>query len=97
MIYNFQVSSEHVVKTYIERIKKVNPLLNSVVDDRFDAALIDAKKYDEMLALHEVTIHQLEEKMPFFGVPFTVKESCGLKGIYHYTNIFFLIFNIEIK
>ncbi|KAK0082195.1 hypothetical protein PV325_010904 [Microctonus aethiopoides] len=81
MIRHGEVSSEHVVKTYIERIKKVNSLLNAVVEDRFDAALIDAKKCDKMLTLNEVTIHQLEEQMPFFGVPFTVKESCGLKGL----------------
>ncbi|KAK0182056.1 hypothetical protein PV327_000227 [Microctonus hyperodae] len=76
-----EVSSEQVIKTYIERIKKVNPLLNSVVENRFEAALIDARQCDKMLALHEVTIQQLEEQMPFFGVPFTVKESCGLKGL----------------
>lgn len=75
-----KLSSEMVVKAYVERIKEVNPLLNAVIEDRFEAAVNDAKIYDERLKSGEVTALQLETERPLYGVPVTIKESCSVKG-----------------
>lgn len=74
------MTSEEVVRAYIERIKEVNPLINAVVEDRFQDAIEDAKRADKLAqttsAFHLITNY------PILGVPFTVKESCSLKGKY---------------
>ena len=71
-----------MVEAYIERIKEVNPQLNAVIENRFEAAIRDARAIDKKLEAGEVNIFKLEEEQPLYGVPFTVKESCGLKGTY---------------
>ncbi|XP_066993841.2 fatty-acid amide hydrolase 2-B [Anabrus simplex] len=76
-----EVSSEDVVRAFISRIKEVNPLLNAVVEDRFSAALEDAREVDKLVASKRKTEQELEEETPFLGVPFTVKESCKLQGM----------------
>ncbi|XP_015117882.1 fatty-acid amide hydrolase 2-B [Diachasma alloeum] len=76
-----QISSEAVVAAYIERIKEVNPFINAVVDERYEDALREARDCDKMLESGQVTIDKITGTQPLFGVPFTVKESCGLKGL----------------
>lgn len=80
-IRNRQITSESVVKSFIKRIKQVNPLINAVVDERFDAALNEAKNCDKILETGELSVDEIAKNKPLFGVPFTVKESCGLKGM----------------
>lgn len=63
---------------YIERIREVNPLLNAVVEDRYYAAIEDAKRADRLAQTTPEL--QLIANYPILGVPFTVKESCSLKG-----------------
>lgn len=63
---------------YIERIKLINPLINAVVEDRFEAAIEDAKRADRLV--QTTSEFQLIKNYPILGVPFTVKESCSLKG-----------------
>lgn len=75
-----QVTSEEVVLAYIERIKEVNPIINAVVEDRFEAAIEDAKRADRLV--QTTSEFQLVTNYPILGVPFTVKESCSLKGKY---------------
>lgn len=72
------MTSEQVVLAYIERIKLVNPLINAVVEDRFQAAIEDAKRADQLV--QTMSEFQLITNYPILGVPFTVKESCSLKG-----------------
>lgn len=72
------MTSEQVVLAYIERIKEVNPIINAVVEDRFEAAIEDAKRADRLI--QETSEFQLITNYPILGVPFTVKESCSLKG-----------------
>ncbi|XP_076240162.1 fatty-acid amide hydrolase 2-B-like [Calliopsis andreniformis] len=81
MIRNKEISSQAVVEAYIERIKEVNPFINAVVEDRFEEALNDAKICDEKLQTEEVTAAMLEQEKPLYGIPFTVKETCSLKGL----------------
>lgn len=76
------MSAVAVVRSYIERIQQVNPLINAVVEDRFEAALQDAKNVDmevEVAHLHG-TVPDLATQKPLLGVPLTVKESCCVKG-----------------
>jgi fatty acid amide hydrolase 2 len=76
----FQLSSEDAVQAYITRIKEVNPYLNAVVEDRFADAVRDAKEADRLITSHSKTEQEIEKETPLLGVPFTVKESCAVKG-----------------
>ncbi|XP_076754814.1 fatty-acid amide hydrolase 2-B [Xylocopa sonorina] len=82
-IRNGELSSEMVVQAYIERIKEVNSLLNAVVNERFEDALYEAKMYDAQLKDGKVTASYLETEKPLYGVPVTIKEICGVKGLSH--------------
>lgn len=75
-----KVTSEEVVRAYIDRIKEVNPLINAVVEDRFQEAIEDAKRADKIV--ETTPAFELIANYPILGVPFTVKESCSLKGKY---------------
>jgi fatty acid amide hydrolase 2 len=46
MIRGKEVSSQEVVETHINQIKKVNPVINAVVKDRFEQARQEAKAAD---------------------------------------------------
>ena len=37
------------MKSFIARIKEINPILNCVVDDRFEDALQDAREADQLI------------------------------------------------
>ncbi|KAK2586697.1 hypothetical protein KPH14_011737 [Odynerus spinipes] len=78
-----EISSREVVQAYIERIEEVNPIINAVVEERFEAALKEATICDQNIKDEKVTVHELEKTKPLYGVPFTVKESCALKGLSH--------------
>jgi len=71
-----------LVSAYIARVQEVNPSLNAVVEDRFEAALQDARLADQFIAKASSEFDRvaLYTKYPILGIPFTVKESCGLKG-----------------
>lgn len=80
-----QLTSEQVVSTYIARVRQVDPVLNAVVEDRFEAALQDSRRADSLIAKANTEFDRvaLFTRYPLLGVPFTVKESCGLKGKQH--------------
>ncbi|CAL1686570.1 unnamed protein product [Lasius platythorax] len=78
-----EITCHGVVNAYIQHIKKVNPFLNAVVDNRFDDAIYEAKICDEQLANGKFDIEKLEKEKPLFGVPLTVKECCAVKGCSH--------------
>lgn len=63
------LTSEEVVTTYINHIKKVNPPINALVEDRFEEATIEAKQFDEA----KVKGKRLNGKLA--GVPISVKEA----------------------
>lgn len=67
-----------MVIAYVARVREVNELLNAVVEDRFTEAIEEAKKADKMV--EDMPQHQLIKEYPLLGVPFTVKESCSVKG-----------------
>lgn len=78
-----QVTSTVVMNTFIARINQVNPLLNCVVDQRFEAALKEAAKVDELIASNKFTAEQLKETKPFLGVPISTKDCIAVKDMLH--------------
>ncbi|EFN87923.1 Fatty-acid amide hydrolase 2 [Harpegnathos saltator] len=74
-------TSYDVVRTYIERIKEVNPYINAVVDDRYEEALAEAKNCDALLKSGNVDIVALKKQKPLYGVPLTIKEACPVKEV----------------
>ncbi|XP_075220056.1 fatty-acid amide hydrolase 2-like isoform X2 [Lycorma delicatula] len=76
-----EYTCEQVVGAYIKRCRSVNPHLNAIVEQRFDEASKEAYEIDQIIASHTKSQEQLERETPLLGVPFTVKESCGLKGM----------------
>lgn len=78
-----EITSYEVVQAYVTRIKQVNPFLNAVVDERFFAAIFEAKDHDEQLKAGKFDIETLEKEKPLYGVPITVKECCAVKGCSH--------------
>jgi fatty acid amide hydrolase 2 len=75
------VTSVEVVETFIGRIKEVNPILNCVVDERFNEALEDARKVDEFIRSGVVSVQDIEKETPFLGVPFSTKDCLQVTGI----------------
>lgn len=76
-----EVRSEEVVRAYVDRCKDVNPIVNAIVDARFDDAIQEARKVDDFLELTKKTEEELEREVPLLGVPMTVKESLAVKGM----------------
>ncbi|XP_051165523.1 fatty-acid amide hydrolase 2-A isoform X2 [Leptopilina boulardi] len=76
-----EISSEEVVSVYIARCREVNPVINAIVQDRFEAALIEARNVDNFLKNQKKTEDELEQNLPLLGVPVTVKESIGIEGM----------------
>ncbi|XP_069505091.1 fatty-acid amide hydrolase 2 [Ambystoma mexicanum] len=81
LIRRREVKSVDVVQAYIDRIQAVNPVINALVKDRFDAALQEALQVDCMLSEGQEDEKTLQEKFPFLGVPMTVKEAFSLHGM----------------
>ena len=62
--------------------RDVNPILNCVVDQRFEEALREAEDVDLSLsALSEEEKSQLFQEKPFLGVPFTTKDWFTVRGL----------------
>ncbi|CAB3992929.1 Fatty-acid amide hydrolase 2 [Paramuricea clavata] len=80
-LQNGELRSEQIVQTYIARIKAVNGFINVVVQQRFEAALDEAREVDKRLE----NLSESERKAVFnakvlYGAPFTCKEAFGFKG-----------------
>jgi fatty acid amide hydrolase 2 len=70
-------SALEVVEAHIRRIEAVNPRLNAVVADRFDAARAEARSADREIR----GLQPLAGGRPLLGVPFTVKEMIAVAGM----------------
>ncbi|XP_076386772.1 fatty-acid amide hydrolase 2 isoform X2 [Megachile rotundata] len=78
-IRNKQLTSEQVLQSYIDRIREIQPVLNCVVEDRFEDALKEARKCDEFIKSQDASsLQALAKEKPFFGVPFTTKDCIGI-------------------
>uniref|UniRef100_A0A1B0GQF6 Uncharacterized protein n=1 Tax=Phlebotomus papatasi TaxID=29031 RepID=A0A1B0GQF6_PHLPP len=76
-----KVKSVDVVKSFIDRINEVNPILNCVVDRRFEEALKDAAAVDKLIESGQYSESELEKIKPYLGVPITTKDCIGVKGL----------------
>jgi fatty acid amide hydrolase 2 len=75
-IRNGEVSSQQVVSAHIEQIKRVNPKINAMVQDRFDKAMELAAEADQAVAESD------PNDLPVFhGVPCSIKECLSVKGM----------------
>lgn len=88
-----RIKSEQVVQAYIDRIKLVDPLINSVVDERFEHAINEAKELDKQIVqeLERVNLDQAQSELlskPLLGVPFTGKDSIAINGLYQTCGMF---------
>lgn len=88
--YFVQISSEEVVRAYVDRCLDVNPIINAIVESRFDTAIQEACKIDKYLAQTTKTDEELARQLPLLGVPITVKESIAVKGSSPFLSNFFL-------
>ncbi len=72
-----EASSREVVEAHVARLQEVQPRINALAADRFDAALEEADAADRRIADAADT----DELPPFLGVPCTIKEAIALKGM----------------
>lgn len=79
-IRNKKRTCEEVVTAFIERIEEINPIINAVTDNRFEAALSEARKIDSDIAENRITAEDFNKK-PFLGVPFSTKESTACASL----------------
>ncbi|UJR29943.1 hypothetical protein I4U23_017490 [Adineta vaga] len=83
-----QVTSYEVIRAYIDRIKEIQPFVNVYVDERFEQALNEAREIDRILD-SDISLPEQwsEERAPFLGVPFAIKESMQFPGFHNSTGI----------
>ncbi|KAH7955646.1 hypothetical protein HPB52_002289 [Rhipicephalus sanguineus] len=74
-----RVTSEDVIVAYQRRVREVDPVLNAVVDERFEAAVEEARAADELV--RRSSPEELERTKPLLGVPFITKNSVMVKGL----------------
>ncbi|MDX6699575.1 MAG: aspartyl-tRNA(Asn)/glutamyl-tRNA(Gln) amidotransferase subunit [Solirubrobacteraceae bacterium] len=72
-----ETSSRDVVEAHIERLRAVQPHINALAADRFEAARAEADAADRRVA--DAT--DADELPPLLGVPCTVKESIPVAGM----------------
>jgi len=65
----------------VERCKEVNPLINAIVEDRFEAAIQEACEVDNFLKSTTMDEISIAREKPLLGLPFTVKESIAVQGV----------------
>uniref|UniRef100_A0A336M3E8 CSON011385 protein n=1 Tax=Culicoides sonorensis TaxID=179676 RepID=A0A336M3E8_CULSO len=64
MIRTKQIKCLDLISAYIARIQEVNPYINAVVEDRFEAALEEARKIDEEISKGTKTVEEIEKETP---------------------------------
>src|SRR3954454_23888050 len=69
-----ELTSREVVEAHVAHARRLNPSLNAIAADRFDAALDDADAADARR-------REGGELPPFHGVPCTIKESFAVEGM----------------
>lgn len=65
-IRKHELTSEQVVKAFIEQIKAVNPIINAVVDTCFEEAIKEAQKIDQEILNGTIQDLDFQDK-PFLG------------------------------
>ena len=71
-----RVTSRAVVEAHVTRARRVNPGLNAIIRDRYEAALAEATIADEKVgSMHRDDLPELH------GVPCTIKEAFAFEGM----------------
>lgn len=76
-----EVKCHTVISRYVNRINAVNPLVNAIVEERFEDALKEAAAVDEMITQNKLSEEELLSCYPLLGIPITIKESISVKGM----------------
>lgn len=76
LVRDREVSAREVVDAHIARIERVNPVINAVVAERFDAARAEADEAD-------LRVRAGDSLPPLHGVPCTIKECFAFPGMPH--------------
>jgi Asp-tRNA(Asn)/Glu-tRNA(Gln) amidotransferase A subunit family amidase len=71
-----ELSPLEAVDAHVRRIEQVNPLINAVVANRFEAAREEARALEKPLMQSAS-----EELPPLFGVPCTIKDFYAVRGM----------------
>ncbi|RLU16012.1 hypothetical protein DMN91_011770 [Ooceraea biroi] len=61
--------------------EEVNPLINAIVEDRFEAAVREAREIDIFLGSTTMDEASIASEKPLLGLPITVKESIAVQGM----------------
>lgn len=71
-----------MVRSYINRINEVNPILNALVSDCFEEALAEARSLDQRIeeALRNPQSADDVLDLPLLGIPISIKESIAVKN-----------------
>jgi aspartyl-tRNA(Asn)/glutamyl-tRNA(Gln) amidotransferase subunit A len=69
-----EVSPLELCKVFLERIERINPIINAYVTVTADAALADARKA-------EAEIAEGRYRGPLHGVPFSIKDNLATKNV----------------
>ena len=75
LVANRDVSREELVRAHLERIERVNPKLNAMVELRAEDALAEARRAD--------TDHARRADLPLDGIPISIKEHYDVEGMKH--------------
>ncbi|KNC23036.1 hypothetical protein FF38_12164 [Lucilia cuprina] len=83
-----ELTSVQVLESFIRRIREVNPLLNCVVDERFEDAMKEAEEADNLIKSGKLSVNELEKEKPFLGVPISTKDCIAVKGLLHTSGLY---------
>lgn len=61
----------------------MNPLINAIVEDRFEAAIREARDIDNFLKSTTMDEAKIASEKPLLGLPVTIKESIAVQGKSH--------------
>jgi fatty acid amide hydrolase 2 len=74
-----ELGSREVVEAHVEHARRVNPVVNAIVVERYEQALAEADRADERIAA--TPLDERDRLPPLWGVPCTVKESFAFAGL----------------
>lgn len=88
----------------------MNPIVNALVDERFEDAIKEAKEADEFIRSGSMSVEEIKIQKPLLGVPFTAKEEIAAKGkkklcslttyvlnLFNISHISFLRFKLDLR
>lgn len=76
-----QYSSEDAVRAFIAQARRVEGCMRVIRDERFDAAIAEARVADALIREYRSSGRSLDALPPFLGVPATIKEVFAHPGL----------------